>query len=380
MNRPLAPHLQASLLCALAAVVLALPLLWLPVLPGWTGWRPPLVSPRVEAIIAVAAALWTAWCVVDIPRRGLKLLILAGTLWLLASGIWLAGLYGYEVGPLVPLTAATLAGIGGLIFSFSPSGSRRARWQRLVGSRLAPAHLRARINESELGPSPRTESVLVIDLLWPEPGGEGAEHWQRHRELSRRAVDLFCREGAYAERVDGEGARFVFGLWGLPVDPAAVASVLQDWLRKEGGHAAWCRGPVTAGEGGLPGDAHWTMTGAVLNRAGRMALAARSYGARLVTADEFPVSDQAAVTARSLAWWDGGGERTLLREILSCDEGDAVFNSDDLREWENAWEKFWAGEWAAAENGFSALARRKDDAVARTFALRSRAALSASNA
>ena len=79
MNRPLALHLKAALLCALIAIVLALPLLWLPMLPAWQGWRPPVVSPRVEAILAVIMALWVAWCVVDIPRRGLKVLICLAT-------------------------------------------------------------------------------------------------------------------------------------------------------------------------------------------------------------------------------------------------------------------------------------------------------------
>ena len=107
-----AMHLKAALICALVAIVLALPLLWAPMLPGWPGWRPPVANPRGEAILAVFLALWVAWCVVDIPRRGLKVLIWLATLWLLGGGIWLAGLYGYVASPLVPMTAVGLAGAG----------------------------------------------------------------------------------------------------------------------------------------------------------------------------------------------------------------------------------------------------------------------------
>ena len=161
MNRPLALHLKAALLCALAAIVLALPLLWVPMLPSWQGWRPPVVSPRAEAIMAVIMALAVAWCVVDIPRRGLKVLIWLATLWLLGGGIWLAGLYGYPSSSLVPLVAAGLAGAVALAFSFTPAGSRRARWQSLVGGRVAPEFLRARIDERHLEEGPRSE-VLEI--------------------------------------------------------------------------------------------------------------------------------------------------------------------------------------------------------------------------
>ena len=69
MKHPLALHLKAALICALVAIVLALPLLWVPLLPTWQGWRPPVINPRAEAILAVFVALRVAWCVVDIPRR-----------------------------------------------------------------------------------------------------------------------------------------------------------------------------------------------------------------------------------------------------------------------------------------------------------------------
>ena len=46
MKHPLALHLKAALICALVAIVLALPLLWVPLLPTWQGWRPPVINPR----------------------------------------------------------------------------------------------------------------------------------------------------------------------------------------------------------------------------------------------------------------------------------------------------------------------------------------------
>ena len=100
MKHPLALHLKAALICALVAMVLALPVLWVPLLPAWQGWRPPVVNPRAEAILAVLVALWVAWCVVDIPRRGLKVLIWLATLWL-----------GVVTGVIGALLLATLRGL-----------------------------------------------------------------------------------------------------------------------------------------------------------------------------------------------------------------------------------------------------------------------------
>ena len=220
MNRPLALHLKAALLCALIAIVLALPLLWLPMLLAWQGWRPPVVSPRVEAILAVIMALWVAWCVVDIPRRGLKVLIWLATLWLLGGGIWLAGLYGYNSSSLVPLTAAGLAGAGALAFSFTPTGSRRARWQSLVGGRVAPEFLRSRIDEQYLEEGPRSEVLAVAEVLWPgHMEGESHEAWKGLPGLAARAARHFHQAGGYLERCDGEGALFAFGLWGQAAPP-----------------------------------------------------------------------------------------------------------------------------------------------------------------
>ena len=161
MKQPLVLHLKAALICALLAITLALPLLWAPLLPGWTWWRPPVVNPRAEAVIAFLVAFWAAWCVVDIPRRGLKILIWVATLWLLGTGVWIAGLYGHVTSSLVPVTAALLAGAGGLFFSFTPLGSRRVRWQSLVGPRVAPHVLRARIDDSHLPGEPRAAVAAV---------------------------------------------------------------------------------------------------------------------------------------------------------------------------------------------------------------------------
>ena len=64
----------------------------------------------------------------------------------------------------------------------------------------------------------------------------------------------------------------------------------------------------------------------------------------------------------------------LLHEVTAPSAEAAPGAADDLRRWEYAWEAFWNGDWMAAENGFAALARERDDAAARVFALRSQAA------
>jgi len=374
MKKPSVLHLKAALICALLGVTLALPLLWAPLLPGWQGWRPPVVNPRAEAIIAFIMALWVAWCVVDIPRRWLKVLIWLGTVWLLASGIWLAGLYGYYSSSLVPLTATVFAGLCGLVFSFTPLGSRRVRWQSLVGPRVAPEFLRSRIDERHLDEAPRTTVLAVAEVLWPGSAGDEQKVWKELAECANRAARHFQKSGGYLERCDAEGARFVFGSWGQDAPPAALVQALWTWVREAGGCAALTRGECVTGVGDLPSGPRWTVSGAPLRRAARMAAAARGYAAGVIVEDAVAADLAEEWHLRRIAWWDFEGARLLLHEVTAPSAEAAPGAADDLRRWEYAWEAFWNGDWMAAENGFAALARERDDAAARVFALRSQAA------
>jgi len=75
-----------------------------------------------------------------------------------------------------------------------------------------------------------------------------------------------------------------------------------------------------------------------------------------------------------VVWWDFEGQRVLLHEITGPSGEEAAPHGEDLRRWDRAWEAFWNGDWAEAENAFADLARERDDAAARVFALRSSAA------
>jgi len=374
MKRPLALHLKAALICALLAVALALPLLWVPLLPGWQGWRPPVVNPRAEAVIAFLAAFWMAWCVVDIPRRGLKVLVFIATLWLLGSGIWISGLYGHMVSSLVPVTSAALAGLCGFFFAATPLGSRRAQWQSLVGPRVAPEFLRARIEESRLAAEPSSAVLAIAEVLWP--GSPGDEHgaWSGLAGQAGQAARHFQKIGGYLERCDAEGARFVFGLWGQDCPPAVLVESLWQWVRQAGGCAALARGECVCGVGDLPSGRRWTVSGGPLRRAARMAAAARGYAACVLVEDAVAAEIAEGWHFRRIAWWDFEGGRFLLHEVTAPEREAPSGVADDLRRWEFAWESFWNGDWMAAENGFAALARERDDAAARVFALRSQAA------
>ncbi|MBE2180328.1 MAG: hypothetical protein IAE97_07640 [Chthoniobacterales bacterium] len=374
MKRPLILHLKAALFCAFVAVALSLPLLWVPLLPAWQGWRPPVVSPRAEAVLALVMALWVAWCVVDIPRRSLKVLIWVATLWLLGSGIWLAGLFGFSASSLVPVTAAGLAGAGGLLFSLTPAGSRRARWQSLVGNRVAPEFLRERIDERHLEEAPRSEILAVVEVLWPGDGQDETLAWTGMADRATAAARHFQNAGGYLERCDGEGARFVFGCWGLTAAPASVVAALWNWVAQAGGCAAVTRGECVTGVGRLPTGARWTISGAPLRRAARMAASARGYAAKVLVEDSLAADLGDAWVSRRIAWWDFEGEHLLLRELLGPAADAPPGTGDNVRRWDYAWDAFWSGEWMAAENGFGALARETEDASARIFALRSQAA------
>lgn len=367
-------HLKAALICGLLAITLALPLLWAPLLPGWQGWHPPVVNPRVEAVLAFIIAFWVAWCVVDIPRRGLKILVWIATLWLLGSGIWIAGLYGHYVSSLVPVTSAAFAGICGLFFSFTPLGSRRARWQSLVGPRVAPGFLRTRIDETTISGEPATAVLAVAEVLWPGTPGDEHRAWSGLADCAGKAARHFQKCGGYLERCDAEGARFVFGMWGQECQPATLVDALWQWVKQAGGCAALTRGECVCGVGNLPIETRWTVGGAPLRRAARMAAAARGYAAGVLVEDIVAAEIVEGWHFRRIAWWDFEGNRLLLHEVTSPEQDAPAGTADDLRRWEFAWEAFWNGDWMVAENGFAALARERDDAAARIFALRSQAA------
>lgn len=368
MNRPPILHLKAALLCALGAIVLALPLVWLPSLPGMASWWPAPLSPRVEAVLAVVFAGWVAWCVVDIPRRGLKILIWGATLWLLVSGLWLGGLYGWPVGWWTPAAAVGLAGAGALAFSFSPAGSRQARWASLVGARVAPEVRRAGIDERDLPEGPQESFVVVAEVLWPVE-----EDWTALSRRSAGAARHLLGCGGYLERVDGEGARVVFGLWGKSTEAGPLLDAVWSWVSREGGCAALARGVCRAGVGEFPTGARWTLNGAPLRRAARMASMARAHGARLLVEDGWLEPAEGWISRR-VAWGDFEGERVLLREVVGTKQETGAAGQERVRRWERAWEAFWQGDWAVAEDLFTALAREGEDAAARIFALRSAAA------
>lgn len=387
MNGLLKLHIKAAVVCALAALVVALPLLWVPSLvPAKLPWRS--INPIFEAFLAVFAASWVAWCVIDIPRFTLKVLVWGASLWLLGAGIWIADNYAdrarlagtpdsfiwYEACSAVPLLAGTLSGLAALAFSFSPAGSRKARWRSLVEGRVSPALLRARIDEGRLTEAPRSEVVAVAELLWPGGDNDEALAWRETEARAKRAAGHFQAAGGYMERSEGEGARFVFGCWGGEAEPAKLVQVLWDWVTKEGGCAALARGECVTGVADLPAGARWTLSGAPARRAARMAVASRGYAARIVIEGALADDIRDDWASRRLAWWDFEGSRVLLHEVVGPANGEDAGSGEALRRWERAWDSFWEGDWAAAEHSFGALARERDDAAARVFALRSAAA------
>ena len=374
MNRPLALHLKAALLCSLAAVALSLPLLWVPLVAGWSGWVPTSTSPRAEAVLAVLAALWVAWCVVDIPRRDLKILIWVASLWLLLSGIWLAGLYGWPSGMLVPTTAAALAGVGGLIFSFTPYGSRRLRWEKLVGPRVSRSVLKDRIDEQHLEEKPQEKFVYIAEVLWPSDSDEDRESWETMTLQASEAARQFLLGRGFLERCDAEGMRVVFGCWGEDPEHDELVQMLWQWVGRHGGTVALSKGSCLVGVGHLPTGPRWTMRGRAVRRTARLAATARGYGAKLVVEEAMAKTLPAGWVTRPLSWWDFEGERSLVREVVGRSEDFSPAEAERVRRWERAWEAFWQADWETAESLFLGMAKESDDAVARIFALRSSSA------
>jgi len=105
-----------------------------------------------------------------------------------------------------------------------------------------------------------------------------------------------------------------------------------------------------------------------------MASTARGYGAGVLIEESLADEVSADWPSRRVVWWDFEGQRILLREVTGPAADEDPKRAACLRSWDDAWDAFWSGNWAAAENGFAGLARDGDDSAARVFALRSSAA------
>jgi len=244
---------------------------------------------------------------------------------------------------------------------------------------VAPDFLRARIEEQHLGEEPRTEVVAVAEVLWPGGGDEHAA-WKDLSSLAQRAARHFQKAGGYLERCDAEGALFVFGCWGQEASGQPLVGALWHWVNEAGGCAALTRGECVAGVGHFPPAKRWTLTGGPLRKAKRMASAARGYAARVLVEDVLAEEVSSGWQSRRMVWWDFEGQRVLLHEITGPSGEKDAKPGEEARRWDRAWEAFWGGDWAAAENAFADLARERDDAAARVFALRSSAARRAGSA
>jgi len=187
------------------------------------------VSPAWLLGLCAAAAYGLAWATVDIPRPFLKCVVAGGTLLQLGTLVYVSGLFGVAFPAVQTGLAASLAFLGGMLYSRTEGGRRKRVLREVLGDRVSPENFRRLVDDSQELPMDGTReqvAVLVCELVHagePELDDVATRVSSINRFLAAASLVL-ARHGGYVAECDGEG---LCALFAPPVTPgtAAVAAI-----------------------------------------------------------------------------------------------------------------------------------------------------------
>lgn len=271
-----------------------------PVAGGGGGGSSPAGSPLVEQLLAVAVAFGAAWCVIDIPHPGHKLLVAVLLLLVLAGLSPALALYGVAFGPFPALGSAALAVTAGLFYSGTEPGMRKRLLLEAVGSRISQPVFENLVNGREplrLSPGTRDVSVLVCRVFNQAELRERlspADLVSLGNLFHRTTAGFLMDRGAYLDESSPDLVRVFFGLLPPREDHALEACraalelrtrlrILSDecearWFQRLDCGVGISSGPMTVGVYGSPGHHHYTGVGGDADFARTLARANRHYG------------------------------------------------------------------------------------------------------
>lgn len=179
----------------------------------------------LELPLAILAAMGVSWGVVEVTRLWQKLLIALLAAMVIALWTPVLALYGIRFDFFAPFLAVILAAIGGLVFSRTERGQRKAIMEDCLGGRVSAAQF-AELLEAPEAPQwsgEREVSTLVCRWFPPDEGkGLSPEARVQMGNLFIRHVSAFLlSRGAYLEESGPDRIRVSFGM-----------------LREDGEHAA----------------------------------------------------------------------------------------------------------------------------------------------
>ena len=231
-------YLKASLLCAAAAIAVALGLYeagafrrmdqWLAV---FLGQGVPALDSRSPAQYAAIflLALGIAWTTIDLNRAAAKVLIVALALGEVIGLTVVLNLYGVYFSPFPALTALVVAFFTGIVYAQTQAGQRKRVLEEVFGNRISRNTFNQLLDSDvplRFAGEIRAASVVVCEIFNHDELMENlsTEHFVAATNLLlRRGADFLVERGGYLDDCAGETLRVVFGAPLADENHAAVA-------------------------------------------------------------------------------------------------------------------------------------------------------------
>ena len=249
------PHLQASpttefmrryALTALligmimAGVVLGLYLLgvfgplanWLGLVYQSSGFFPEGEAARMgwlEIVLITAAALGAAWCLVDVPQLGHKVMVFMTMLIVILGLSPSLALYGKLFEPFSAMISAFLAATAGIIYAGTEQGMRKKVLQNVLGSRVSISTFNELMDSKtppDFSGATRELSVLTVRVFHDDElraKRQPAEQLKISNLFLRTTADFLKSKGGYVDESGPDLVRVFFGLLKPEVDHALNA-------------------------------------------------------------------------------------------------------------------------------------------------------------
>lgn len=219
-------YLKATLLCAVAAIIVAVALYEAGAFRGLDQWLAIFLGQGVPVLprhsiaqyaAVILLAFGIAWTTVDLNRGEVKLLIVAAALAEVVGLTIILNLYQVYFSPFPSLAALVVAFIGGMSFAGSPAGRRKRILEEVFGDRISRATFTKLINSNvplRFDGEMRTASVVVCEIFNHDELMESlsTEHFVAATNLLlKRGADFLVEKGGYLDECAGETLRVIFG-------------------------------------------------------------------------------------------------------------------------------------------------------------------------
>ncbi len=313
----------------------------------------------LEWILLLTTAFGVAWCVIDVPQVGQKMLFFL-TLVLVVCGLSLTlALYGVTFSPFATLTASISSLLLGLVYAGTEKGMRKRILQNVLGERVSKDSFSDLINASEmisLEGGTYEATVLTCRLFNHEElkgKMEAADLVALTNRFLRNTADFLMSRGAYLDESSPDCVRVFFGLLSAEKDHAqqACQTALElkqrllnldaecenRWFHRPKHGVAISSGMMTVGVYGSARHFYFSGVGWVTDFSRRICAMNRIYSSDvLVSARTFQLAgDSIEVRPMEMIYDPESEVMTEVYELLAATDS---FDDDDRARRDSFWE------------------------------------------